>query len=598
MSAIFGALGPISNQELDAMAERLAHNGAYSYYWSPADGVWLGEVRHSPRSSDEDELTAFSGQLYLDSRRNDSSNDDDESLGRDHRQRHLVTSAVRIDSLGFAKNLDGHFGVASWDPTVQHLILTVDRLRYERLYFTEVSGRFVFASEYKALLALEDVEAVPDFDAIQYSIATVSPNFGRTLFRNITPVPPGHALVVSKDKKETVAYFQPKCVPEDGALDDFATNLRQILVDDVKTLLSHHDRIAITLSGGLDSAGLLGVIRHTLPDVTIAAYTIAADAFDPELIGAGRAADHYGIEHNKYEFEPDSIISDIPKLVWLAEEFASREESVLQYQLESQILGRESVVTNGCGADSALAGMPRHRLIRMAELLPFARTAMTEIYQQTQSGVPPNSALGRFGSWLLYRGGAIEPPQVLGAKSPSRVYEPTSIAEARGDAMTTNNFNQYHSAYASMAPTEVIMPYMSRNFTEYCMKIPTRHVIGFRHQKLVLRQALAPFVPDEIRNRGKSIQRARRDTALSDAIDSLASSLLVAEAVKSRGLIGPDYIAEIRKRPADGIYRGHQLTRLWMLIIIEIWCRTFLDQRGDPWGFDRDDLWASTPRRL
>lgn len=114
----------------------------------------------------------------------------------------------------------------------------------------------------------------------------------------------------------------------------------------------------------------------------------------------------------------------------------------------------------------------------------------------------------------------------------------------------------------------------------------------------MLRQALAPFTPDEIRKRGKSIQRAKRGTPLSDAIDALAVSLLSAEAVRRRGLIDPDYVARMRKRPADGVYRGSHLTRLWMLIIVELWCRTFLDQRGEPWGFDRDKPWASTPRKI
>ena len=580
------------------MASRLSHRGNYSRYWSPAPDVWLGEVRHSPRTGDEDELTAFSGQLYVDWRKQSATLDDVGPLERDLQQRHLAAAAVRKDPVGFAEGIDGYFGVASWDPAEQRLVLTVDRLNYERLYFTEASGRFAFASEYKALLALEDVDAAPDATAIQYSIATLSPNYDRTLCRGIERVRSGHTLVVTTSRRESRQYFRPQCIAERGNLEHFATGLRQTLVDSVQALLSHHERIAITLSGGLDSAGLLGIIRHALPDTTVASYTISTGHDDPELIGARSAADHFGSEHHEYEFDPASIASDLPKLVWLAEDFSSREESVLQYQLESMILGREPVLTNGRGADTALAGMPRYRLIRMAESLPFAHTAMTEIYQQTQSGAPPQSALGRFGSRLLYRGTAVEPPRILGAGDPARVYEPTGIPDARNRGMSTNSANQYHAAFASMAPTEVVMPFMSRSFVKYCMQIPTRHTVGFRHQKMVLRQALAPFVPDEIRNRGKSIQRAKRDTALSDAVDALAARLLSPEDVEHRRLIEPSYVAQLRQRPADGIYRGDQLTRLWMLVIIELWCRTFVDTRGKPWGFDRNDLWASTPRKL
>lgn len=580
------------------MGARLAHRGTHSYCWSPAANVWLGEVRYSPRADDEDELTAFSGQLYLDWRQYDFAKGDDGRLNRDREQRRIATVAAHKEPLGFATGLDGSFAVACWEPTQQRLVLTVDRLRYERIYFTEVSGRFVFASEYKALLALEDVDAVPDPDAIQYSIATIFPNNDRTLCRGIKTVLPGHTLVAGKKRTDFNRYFEPRCVPGKGSLQEFSLGLRQILIDDVQALLSHHDRIAITLSGGLDSAGLLGVLRHALPDVTLVAYTIATNSQDPDLIGARNAASYFDIEHNEYEFDPASITSDLPKLVWLAEEFACREESILQYQLESQVLRCEPVLTNGRGADNALAGMPRNKLIRMAETLPFLRTGMSEVYQHTQSGAPPKSALGQLGQWLLYRGSAIEPPRIHGAEAPTRVYEPNSVADARSRAMTNNTSNQFHSAFASMAPTDVIMPFMSNNFREYCLRIPTRHLIGIFSQKKILREALKPFIPDEIRKRRKTIQRANRDIALSDAIDALANALLSADAVKHRGLLETQYVARMRERPADGVYRGDQLTRLWMLIITEIWCRTFVDQGGEPWGFERDQLWASTPRKL
>ena len=281
MTAIFGVLGPICREELDAMAARLAHKGIHSHFWSPAADVWLGEVRHTPRTGDEDELTAFSGQLYLDWRKHSAANDNDAAQNRDYRQRLIAASAVREDPIEFGNTLDGYFGIASWDPARETLILAVDRLRYERIYFTRASSRFVFASEYKALLALEDIEAAPNPDAIQYSVSTVFPNNGRTLLQGIETVVPGHALVVSKQRQDLHRYFRPRCAPAEGGIEDFANGLRQTLVEDVRGLLSHHDRIAITLSGGLDSAGLLGIIRHALPSATLAAYTIAADPQDP-----------------------------------------------------------------------------------------------------------------------------------------------------------------------------------------------------------------------------------------------------------------------------------------------------------------------------
>jgi asparagine synthase (glutamine-hydrolysing) len=580
------------------MAARLGHKGAYAHVWSPVSGVWLGEVRHTPRASDEDECIAFSGQLYLNWRDIAGSAEQKHFMQRDLAQRRIVAEAVQRDGLACTNTLDGHFGIAWWEAPQRRLLLTADRVNYENIYFTQTPERFAFASEYKALLALADVSPTPDPDALQYSIATLLPNYNGSMCRGIGRVRYGHTVIVTCGSWHSLQFFKPNCVADTGSLAHFAAGLRDELLYQVETLLSHHDRIAITLSGGLDSVGLLSLMRHVFPEKTIASYTIGNGPEDAELIGARIGAEHFGTEHHEYVFDPASLVEDLPKIVWLAEEFASREESILQYQVESQIIPYEHVLTGGHGADMIFGGMPRHRLIRMAESLPFARRPMTELYQQTQSGLPPQSLGGRLGSNLLYRGTHIEPPQVIGATGPARVYEPRNIADMLNDLIGGFHPYHYHSAFYSLSPIEIVMPFMTLPIMNYSMRIPTRYKVGFRKQKMVLREALAPFIPKHMRKRSKAIQRAKRDTALSDVLDALAEKLLSVEAVTCRGLVPPAYVTNLRQRPTDGIYKGDQFTRLWMLVCAELWCRTFVDHRGQPHGFDTKNLWASTPRAL
>jgi asparagine synthase (glutamine-hydrolysing) len=598
LSAIFGVVGTVGRDELDAMAARLSHKGAYSHVWSPEPGVWLGEVRNTSRTRSEDDCIAFSGQLYVNWREIAGSAEQQHFLQRDLAQRRIVAEAVQRDGIACTHTLDGHFGIASWDAPQRRLLLTVDRVNYENIYFTQTPDRFAFASEYKALLALEDVRPAPDPDAFLYSIATLLPNYNGSMCRGVGRVRYGHTLIVTCESRCSVQFFKPNCVADTGRQAHFATGLRHELLHQVETLLSHHDRIAITLSGGLDSVGLLSLMRHAFPGKTIASYTIGNGPEDAELTGARIGAEYFGTEHHEYVFDPASLVEDLPKIVWLAEEFASREESIMQYQVESQIIPHERVLTGGHGADMIFGGMPRHRLIRMAESLPFARRPMTELYQQTQSGLPPRTFCGRLCSYLLYRGTNIEPPQVTGANGPARVYEPRNIADMLNDLIGGFHPYHYHSAFYSLSPIEIVMPFMTLPIMNYSMRIPTRYKVGFRKQKMVLREALVPFIPKAMRNRGKAIQRAKRDTVLSDVLETLAEKLLSVEDVACRGLVAPAYVYKLRQRPADGIYKGDQLTRLWMLVCAELWCRTFVDHRGQPYGFDTKNLWASTPRTL
>jgi asparagine synthase (glutamine-hydrolysing) len=598
MSAIFGILGPASRDELDAMAARMSHKGQFAYCWSPVENVWLGEIRDTPRQDDEPELAAFSGQLYLDWRKVPES-EEFRAVDRDLFQRRRVADALQNFGINFTDSLDGYFGVAWWDDSARKLILSVDRINYENIYFSRTPDRFVFASEYKALLALEDVPARPDPDALQHSISTFLPNYDGSLCDGVGRVRYGHTLVVSADQQQLRQYFRPVCRPADGSLADFASGLRSQMLEQVRGMLGHQQRVAITLGGGLDSAGLLGMLRHTFPERTIASYTIGAGGDDPEIVGARAAAKSFSTEHHDFVFRPESLIDDLPKIIWLSEEFAAREESILQYQLESLIVGRENMLIGGHGADMIFGGMPRHRLIRMAETLPIARTGLTELYQQTQSGQRPGSIAGRLLSYLAYRGNNVPPPRLAGSSGPSRVFEPTGIAEMLNDLIGGFHPFHYHSPIYALAPIETFMPFMSRAVMDYSLRIPARYKVGLLRQKMVLREAMAPFLPDDIRKRPKAIQRAKRTEVLSDVLDTLARDLLSSADVRNRRLVDPAYVRKIRRRPASGIYAGDQLSRLWMLISSEMWCRTFVDNRGLPYGFSvDDDLRASTPPRL
>jgi asparagine synthase (glutamine-hydrolysing) len=581
------------------MGARMAHKGRHCVVWSPAPDVWFGEVRDTPRPEDANPSVAFSGQLYRDWRTSQVAPQSPATYAdRDIAQRELVAESVVTNPDSFAHDIDGHFAVAHWDNRSGELRLTTDRINYENIFFTQTEDRFIFASEYKALLALGDFFIAVDPDALQYSIATMLPNYRGSLCAGVGRVTYGHNMTIGPSGERLTSYFEPRCSPEAGSLEQFATGLRELLCSEVEKLFSHHERIAFTLGGGLDSASLLALVRSCFPNRQIATYSIGVSKDDPELAGARIAADHFRTEHHEYVFDPRSLVDDLPKLVWLTEEYASREESLLQYQVECQIVGREPVVTGGHGADMILAGMPRHRLIRLGEMLPFARRAFTEVYQQTQSGLEPKSLLGTLGSALLYRGRFIPPPKIAGSAGPSRVHEPRNISDMLDNLIGGFHPFHYHSAIYSLDPIDAIMPFMTRSVMEYSMRIPTRYKVGAFRQKMVLRSALQSMLPDSITRRNKAIQRARPDTTLSDALDDLAARVMSHSDIVRRGLIDLDYAKRVLTRPKDGVYKREQLTRVWMLICSELWCRSFLDQRGIPTDFLPGNLRATSPEEL
>ena len=123
---------------------------------------------------------------------------------------------------------------------------------------------------------------------------------------------------------------------------------------------------------------------------------------------------------------------------------------------------------------------------------------------------------------------------------------------------------------------------MDLKVTACAFRMPDRAKIRGTREKYILRRAFEGLLPDVVLKRKKRLQRLKQDKDLTDTLDLLAEQLLPANAVASRGLFEPAYVARVRRRPRSGIYATEQAYRLWSLILTEIWCQLYLDGRGAP----------------
>ncbi len=89
------------------------------------------------------------------------------------------------------------FAYALWDEPLGELVLARDRFGIKPLYYAEVDDVLYFASEAKALLpflpSIEiDLEGFKDYLWFQLCLA------GKTLFKGIRELPPGHMMRVRR----------------------------------------------------------------------------------------------------------------------------------------------------------------------------------------------------------------------------------------------------------------------------------------------------------------------------------------------------------------------------------------------------------------
>jgi hypothetical protein len=118
------------------------------------------------------------------------------------------------------------------------------------------------------------------------------------------------------------------------------------------------------------------------------------------------------------------------------------------------------------------------------------------------------------------------------------------------------------------------------DFLAAAFSIPDSLKIHGRTQKYILRRACEGLLSPSILATGKSFNRLKHDTRMSELLDALADDLLSERTLASRSLFDPRYVASLRRRSSGRPYSQERAYRLWSLLLTEIWSRQFIDRRG------------------
>ncbi len=160
----------------------------------------------------------------------------------------------------------GMFAFAIWDAKEKVLFAARDRFGVKPLYYhSRPDETWLFASEIKALHAA-GVPAAPDEKTwAAYLAFGLSDHSERTFWEGVRSLPPGHALE-RKDGATRLTCWYRLTDRVDGAWDvrseaAVAEEYRALLEESVRLRFRADVPVGINLSGGLDSATLLGLVR-------------------------------------------------------------------------------------------------------------------------------------------------------------------------------------------------------------------------------------------------------------------------------------------------------------------------------------------------
>ncbi len=289
------------------------------------------------------------------------------------------------------KHLRGMFTICIYDLTHGTVFIARDPFGIKPLYYLKEGDTIrAFASEIKSLLTFPGYEKKINTEGV-YSYLSFQYNpLPETLFRNIYRLPP--ATTVTIDAKTGEASFDTYwdyefMVNEQMDEEEGARELQGILSDSVAHHLISDVPLGAFLSGGVDSALIVGAIRAHQPSGELRTFTIGSKEVN-EFAEAREQSDALRTTHTEILLDPDEYFKTLSTIAYHFDEPVADPAAVALYFLAREARKHVTVVLSGEGSDELFGGYGIYRepysfarfnqvpsLLR-APLLPLGRTSL------------------------------------------------------------------------------------------------------------------------------------------------------------------------------------------------------------------------------
>ncbi|HLI43604.1 MAG TPA: asparagine synthase (glutamine-hydrolyzing) [Acidimicrobiales bacterium] len=326
------AVGSVTEALLASMRDSLAHRGPddAGLYLSEDRRLGLGHRRLSivdldhgaqPMEGRGGVQLVFNGEIYNYPRLRAEL----ESSGarfRTHCDTEVILHLYERHGLRCLDRLVGMFAFALWDPGPRRLLLARDPVGEKPLYWADIGGRLVFGSEIKALLCHPSVPREVNTGMLGPFLANLVAPGAETLYQGIHKLRPG-TFATCDERGVQVSRYSAGLPPrrlEHPSFDDAVMKVRSLLETSVHDRLMSDVPVGVLLSGGVDSAALVGLLHERA--AATSSFTVGfpgTNGFD-ERSEAREIAARFGTDHHEVALDERAAIGLLPELVHHADE--------------------------------------------------------------------------------------------------------------------------------------------------------------------------------------------------------------------------------------------------------------------------------------
>ncbi|MDP5230862.1 MAG: asparagine synthase (glutamine-hydrolyzing) [Cellulophaga sp.] len=478
----------------------------------------LSESGHQPMKNDDGRyMIVFNGEIFnfLEIKA--------ELLAKGHSFRSTSDTEVLIKAyIQWGKDcvlkFNGMWAFALWDANTKELFVSRDRYGKKPFFYAQVDGKFIFASEMKAIFPfLKQREVSEDFHWMKNNIFFYEAT-DKCLIKGIKRFPAGHSGTYKEGKLTMYRYWNTldHLVEVPNTYEEQVEKFRELFMDACKLRMRADVTIGTALSGGLDSSATISAMAHLAKNNN--SYSkdwqhafVASFPGTPldESKYAKKVTDHLGIGATFVDIEPLKHWHKLDEYFYLFEDLYITSPLPMIMLYESVKKNGVTVTLDGHGADEMLSGYQQGNLEALwdARFSPSKTKDILNIYKEglnedtVQYDHPNMTKLyAAFMSKKMAK-------KALGKKMPSLDNQHPNFKKLDNHAQYL--YAMFHEnilptllrnydRYAMINGVEIRMPFMDHRIVSFVNSLPYSSKIGNGYTKRIVRDALDPYMPKDI----------------------------------------------------------------------------------------------------
>ena len=433
----------------------------------------------------------------------------------DHSDTEVILHAYAQWGEHCLEHFNGIFAFAIWEERGKRLFLARDRIGVKPLFYSEMTGGIIFASEIKTILVHPGMKSMLDPEGAA-EVLMLGP--GRTpgcgIFKGIRELEPGCSGYFEEGKLYIKRYWKLKDREHGDSFEETVARVRHLVTDAIIRQTVSDVPIGTFLSGGLDSSIITAVCAELEKNRGGNLHTFSVDyenndryfvpgKFQPNSDGhyIRLMQEHLNTQHHWTVLTPEDLIASLEDATDARDlpGMADVDFSLLAFC--RQIRPHVKVALSGECADEIFGGYPWYRdpEVRAVDGFPWAQNTLARV------GMMSPQLQGRIDGEDYVR------QRYLDTCRDADILPDTSAEEKRMKEMVNLNFRWFMQTLLDRKDRmsmywglEVRVPFCDYRIAEFLYGVPWEFKNYHGAEKGLLRTAMEGILPSEVLWRKKS----------------------------------------------------------------------------------------------